>query len=117
MRKTSHTNGLSSYAILARLEETIRTRHAATPETSYTAKLLSMGASYCARKFGEEAIETVLAAAGEPDDALVGEAADTLFHLMVLLSARGLSLEAVMAELARREGVSGHEEKARRAQD
>jgi len=117
MSKTSQTTDLSAYAVLARLEETIRTRQAAAPETSYTAKLLSKGAPYCARKFGEEAVETVLAGAGEAEDALIGEAADALFHLMVLLSARGLSLKAVMAELARREGVSGLEEKARRAQD
>ena len=84
------------------------------PENSYSASLLSKGASHCARKFGEEAIETLLAGAGENDQALIAESADSLYHLMILLSVRGLNLTDVAKELERREGVSGHDEKAGR---
>ncbi|WP_374763165.1 phosphoribosyl-ATP diphosphatase [Yunchengibacter salinarum] len=104
-------------AVLARLEETLKNRKGADPDTSYVARLLDRGVPVAARKMGEEAVETVVAALGEDDSALLGEAADLMFHLMVLLTARGLSLSDVTAELARREGLSGLTEKARRGQD
>jgi len=82
--------------------------------TSYTAKLLAEGVSRCAKKFGEEAVETVIAAAANDKPALTAEAADALYHLLVLLQAAGVSGDAVAAELARRVGVSGLDEKAQR---
>ena len=99
---------------LARLEATIRERHGGDPTVSYVARLHTGGVPLIARKLGEEVVETVIAALGEDDAALTGEAADLLFHLLVLLDARGLSLADVTAELARREGVSGIEEKRNR---
>jgi phosphoribosyl-ATP pyrophosphohydrolase len=86
----------------------------ADPASSYTAKLLSDGVERCARKFGEEAVEAVIAALGQDDRALTGEAADVLYHLLVLLKARGISLDAVMAELETRTRQSGLQEKAAR---
>ena len=102
-------------AILMRLEETIRTRKASAPDESYTASLLHKGSAHCARKFGEEAIETVIAATSDNSAALINESADVLFHLLVLLVARDVSFERVCEELANREGVSGHTEKAGRS--
>lgn len=98
---------------LARLEATIAARRGAAPDTSYVAKLLAGGASLAARKLGEEAVEVVIAALAEPDK-LVGESADLLFHLMVLLAEREVPFADVLAELDRREGVSGIVEKAAR---
>jgi phosphoribosyl-ATP pyrophosphohydrolase len=86
----------------------------ADPASSYTAKLLADGVERCARKFGEEAVETVVAALKQDDEALTGEAADVLYHLLVLLAARGISLSAVMAELDSRTRQSGLQEKAAR---
>ncbi|WP_439572593.1 phosphoribosyl-ATP diphosphatase [Phreatobacter sp.] len=100
---------------LADLEAVVATRAAADPAESYTASLIARGASHCARKFGEEAVETVIAAVEGNPDALVAESADLLFHLMVAWKARGVTLAAVMAELERRTGQSGHAEKAGRA--
>ena len=101
---------------LTRLESTIHQRFAADPGTSYVAALHKRGASVIARKLGEEAVEAVVAAlAGERED-LVGEAADVLFHLLVLLAEKGVALDEVLAELDRREGVSGLEEKASRSE-
>jgi phosphoribosyl-ATP pyrophosphohydrolase len=102
-------------AVFDQLEQTIRARRGADPGTSYVAWLQAAGVAKIAKKLGEEAVETVIAALGESDEALVGEAADLVFHLLILLEARGLSLADVAAELARREGVSGHEEKAARS--
>jgi phosphoribosyl-ATP pyrophosphohydrolase len=82
--------------------------------SSYTAKLLSEGVERCARKFGEEAIETVLAAATEDKAHLAAEAADVLYHLLVLIRAGGVAPEDVAAELEKRSGVSGLDEKASR---
>ena len=82
---------------------------------SYTARLVGEGVARCARKFGEEAVEATLAAVGEDDKALTGEAADVLYHLLVMLEARGVALSSVMAELERRTGQSGLAEKAARA--
>lgn len=100
--------------ILARLEATIRERRAADPSTSYVARLTAAGRPKIAQKVGEEAVETVIAALAETPDKLASEAADLLFHLLLLLADAGLSLDDVTAELARREGLSGLEEKAMR---
>ncbi|MDF2640095.1 MAG: phosphoribosyl-ATP diphosphatase [Novosphingobium lindaniclasticum] len=108
---------MSSLDTLARLEATIATRRAADPESSYVAKLHAKGLGKIAQKLGEEATETVIAALTEDDRALTGEAADLIFHLMVLLGARDVPFAAVLAELDRREGVSGIAEKAARPKD
>ncbi len=100
---------------LARLEATILSRRDAAPDTSYVAKLNARGLNKIAQKLGEEATETVIAALTEDRGALVGEAADLLFHLVVLLAARDVPLAEVMAELDRREGMSGIAEKASRS--
>lgn len=99
---------------LERLEQTIASRRKADAGESYVAQLNARGLPVIARKLGEEAVEAVVAALTDDDAELVGEAADLLFHLMVLLGARGISIDAVMAELDRREGVSGIAEKAAR---
>ncbi|MDP1027491.1 phosphoribosyl-ATP diphosphatase [Sphingomonas sp. KR1UV-12] len=98
---------------LDRLDATIRDRRGADPASSYVASLFAKGRPRIAQKLGEEATETVIAALTQPDT-LASEAADLLFHLLVLLADAGLSLDDVRAELARREGVSGHDEKAGR---
>lgn len=101
--------------ILERLAATIRGRRtAAATGSSYTRQLLDAGAAGCAKKFGEEAIETVIAAMSEGDDKLKEEAADLLYHLLVLLESRSVSLEDVLSVLERRSGTSGLEEKAGR---
>jgi phosphoribosyl-ATP pyrophosphohydrolase len=99
---------------LGALIETVAARRGASPETSYTAKLLGQGRDKCAKKFAEEAIETVLAAASGDRPHLTREAADLLYHLAVLLEAANVSWAEVMAELERRSGTSGLEEKAGR---
>jgi phosphoribosyl-ATP pyrophosphohydrolase len=99
---------------LARLEATIAARRAADPDSSYVARLNARGLNKIAQKLGEEASETIIAALVEDRAALVGEAADLVFHLMVLLSAKDIPLADVLAELDRREGVSGIAEKASR---
>ncbi|GAA3801242.1 phosphoribosyl-ATP diphosphatase [Qipengyuania pelagi] len=99
---------------LTRLEDTIAQRRRAAPETSYVASLSARGLPVIARKFGEEAVEAVVAALAEDREELIGEAADVLFHLLVMLAEKDVSLADVMAELDRREGVSGLEEKANR---
>lgn len=102
---------------LSKLEATIAQRRTADPSTSYVAKLSARGLGKIAQKVGEEATETVIAALSGDDTELVGEAADLMFHLMILLAARGVPLSAVLAELDRREGVSGIAEKAARKTD
>lgn len=99
---------------LNRLEATIRDRRGGDSETSYVAKLFARGRETIAQKLGEEAVETVIAALGGDRAALTSEAADLLFHLLVLLADAGISLDEVRAELERREGVSGIAEKAGR---
>ncbi|MFT4015029.1 MAG: phosphoribosyl-ATP diphosphatase [Paracoccus sp. (in: a-proteobacteria)] len=99
---------------LHRLAETIATRKGADPETSWTAKLLAKGPEKCAEKFGEEAVEAIIEAVKGDRDRLIGEAADTLYHLLVMLAARDITLADVENELDRREGRSGIEEKASR---
>jgi phosphoribosyl-ATP pyrophosphohydrolase len=99
---------------LAILAETIAARRNASGEASYTRKLLDGGPAKCARKFGEEAVETMIAAIDEDDDALAGEAADVLYHLLVLLEARNIPLSDVLAVLDARTSQSGLAEKASR---
>ena len=100
---------------LDELARTIDQRAGASAETSYTRSLLDKGPAHCARKFGEEAIELAIAAAALDEDAVRGEAADVLYHFLVLLRARGVALSSVMNELHKRTGRGGHEEKASRA--
>ena len=107
MMTTPHT--------LTRLETTIAARLAADPAESYVASLKAKGLPVIAKKLGEEATETVIAALSGTEVELVGEAADLLFHLTVLLAERGVRVEQVMAELDRREGTSGLQEKANRS--
>jgi phosphoribosyl-ATP pyrophosphohydrolase len=107
----------ASDTTLTRLEAVIAQRRRADPAQSYVAKLHARGLPLIARKLGEEAIETVVAALSGERDELVGEAADVLFHLLVLLGAKDIPLAAVLAELDRREGVSGIAEKAARSSD
>jgi phosphoribosyl-ATP pyrophosphohydrolase len=96
------------------LAATIAERAKSLPETSYTASLLELGTAYCARKFGEESVEAVVAAVEGDSAALVSEAADVVYHLLVLLQSCGVGFEPVMAELGRRSGQSGLQEKAAR---
>lgn len=100
--------------VLERLAQTIEARRGADPESSHTAKMLSRGPLKCAEKFGEEAVEAIIAAASNDRAGLTAEAADVLYHLLVMLAARDVTLEDVLAELERREGVSGVAEKAAR---
>ena len=102
---------------LARLEQVILQRRDCDPGTSYVANLRQQGRGCMAQKLGEEAVEAVVASLSGTDEELVGEAADVLFHLMVLLADRGITLDAVTAEIERREGISGLEEKANRPKD
>ena len=99
------------------LARIIDARAASGGEASYTRKLLDRGPEHCARKFGEEAVETVIAGIGNNRDHLIAESADLLFHLLVLLKSRGVELEEVEATLAQRTGMSGIEEKAARKRD
>lgn len=99
---------------LERLAATIEARKNAEPESSWTAKLLAQGPEKCAEKFGEEAIEAIVAAVKDDADNLTAEASDVLYHLLVMLASRGISLETVLEELTRREGRSGISEKASR---
>jgi phosphoribosyl-ATP pyrophosphohydrolase len=99
---------------LADLEVIVAQRAASTAAASYTKSLLDAGVARCAKKFGEEAIETVIAAVHQDDAALVAEAADTLYHLLVLLQSRGVKLQDALIELERRTAQSGHAEKASR---
>ena len=99
---------------LARLEQVIKDRRAVSPEESYVASLVARGLPVIARKLGEEAVEAVVAALTDNRDELIGEAADVLFHLLILLAEKGISLAEVFAELESREGMSGLAEKAAR---
>jgi len=99
---------------LADLEARVKERAKASAESSYTRKLLDKGVAHCAKKLGEEAVETALAAVGEDRDRLIAETADLLYHLLVVLEARGVSLAEVEAALDQRTGKSGLEEKASR---
>ncbi|MBL4872477.1 MAG: phosphoribosyl-ATP diphosphatase [Rhodobacteraceae bacterium] len=100
--------------VLTRLAQTIETRKGGDEAASYTAKLLASGPFKCAEKFGEEAVEAIVAAAKNDPKNLTEEAADVLFHMLVMLSSRGVKWEDVLAELERREGTSGIVEKQNR---
>ena len=104
-------------ATLQTLEQTILQRRSADPSASYVAKLTARGRAKIAQKVGEEAVEAVIAAMAGDRDGLVGESADLLFHLMLLLADTGVPFDAVLDELERREGVSGIAEKASRPAD
>lgn len=101
-------------SVLHDLEAVIAARKDADPGSSWTAKLLAKGPEKCAEKFGEEAIEAIIAAAKGDGENLTYEAADVLYHLLVMLAARDIALDDVLAELARRQGTSGIAEKASR---
>lgn len=101
---------------LNRLAATIAARRDADPAISWVAKLNARGVPVIARKLGEEAVETVVAALSGSREELVGEAADVIFHLLVLLDAKGVPFDEVLAELERREGTSGIAEKASRSE-
>ena len=100
--------------VLQRVADTVEARRGGDPATSHTAKLLSKGVAHAAKKLGEEAVETVIAAVERDPDALAAESADLLYHWLVTLAAAGVELDAVAAKLAAREGVSGLAEKASR---
>ena len=100
--------------ILAELAATLEARKGAPPQESYAASLYARGIDTILKKVGEEAVETIIAAKGEDDAALLHEVADLWFHTLVLLASRGLHPQQVLAELERRSGVSGHREKAAR---
>ena len=104
-------------SVLDRLFAIVASRRGTDPAASYTAKLMHEGRSRIAQKLGEEAVETALAAVGEDRDALIAEAADLLYHLLVVLEARGVALAEVEAALSRRMTRSGLEEKASRPRD
>jgi phosphoribosyl-ATP pyrophosphohydrolase len=99
---------------LEKLEAVIRSRKGADAGTSYVASLFAKGREKIAQKVGEEATETVIAALSGDPAKLTSEAADLIFHLLVLLAEADVSFDDVLAELERREGVSGHDEKAAR---
>ncbi len=96
------------------LAMTIAARKGADPDGSWTAKLLAKGPEKCAEKFGEEAVEAIVEAVRGDREKLTSEAADVLYHLLVMLASRDVTLAEVEAELARREGTSGLDEKAAR---
>ena len=99
---------------LRELEQRVRERAAASADVSYTRRLLDAGAAHCAKKLGEEAVETALAAVTEDREHLIAETADLLYHLLVVLEARGVKLAEVEAALAARTAQSGLDEKASR---
>jgi phosphoribosyl-ATP pyrophosphohydrolase len=96
------------------LERRVQERAKASADASYTRKLLDQGVAHCAKKLGEEAIETVLAAVGEDRERVIAESADLIYHLLVVFEARGIALSEVEAVLAARTGQSGLAEKASR---
>jgi phosphoribosyl-ATP pyrophosphohydrolase len=108
---TQDQNGLDG------LQAVIAARAAASPDHSYTAKLLNKGTARIAKKFGEEAVELVIAAVEADKASIISESADVLYHWLVLLQSAGVSPQDVYAELDRRHGQSGLEEKAGRAKD
>ena len=100
--------------VLKKLSAIIHERRAASADSSYTRQLLDAGIPKCAKKMGEEAVETIIAALGADDEAFKSEVADLIYHLLVLLEARGTSLEEVVTVLEARLGISGLDEKAAR---
>ena len=100
--------------ILERLDLRIQRKITESPNKSHTAKLLKKGTEKCAEKFGEEAIELIVACVKKKKKEIIGEAADTLYHMCVLLRSKNISIDEVLSELVSREGVSGIEEKRKR---
>ena len=100
--------------ILERLDTTIKKRIAEASSSSHTAKLFKKGPEKCAEKFGEEAIELIVASVKKKKKEIIGEAADALYHMCVLLRSKNISIQEVLSELVSREGVSGIEEKRKR---
>jgi phosphoribosyl-ATP pyrophosphohydrolase len=98
------------------LEKRIETRAKASADVSYTRKLLDKGITHCAKKLGEEAVETVIAATAESRERLIAESGDLLYHLLIVLRARGISLAEIEAALSERQSMSGLEEKTARPQ-
>jgi phosphoribosyl-ATP pyrophosphohydrolase len=105
---------MAQFDQLEKLAHNIKAKAQASPEESYTAKLISKGVAKCAKKFGEEAVELALASVDDDKLETTKEAADVLFHFLVLLQAAGVSPDDVMTELKRREGTGGLVEKASR---
>ncbi len=103
--------------VLAELARDIRAKRSASPDKSYTAKLLSQGIEKCAKKLGEEAVETALAGMTGDKHHIASESADLLYHLLVLLEATGVEFQDVLSELANRQGIGGLVEKASRKED
>ena len=100
--------------ILERLDLTIQRKTTESPNKSHTAKLLKKGTEKCAEKFGEEAIELIVASVKKKKKEIISEAADALYHMFVLLRSKNISINEVLSELASREGISGIEEKRKR---
>ncbi|MCB1507052.1 MAG: phosphoribosyl-ATP diphosphatase [Hyphomicrobiaceae bacterium] len=100
--------------VLTKLVETIRARRDAPGDVSYTRQLLDRGVERCAKKFGEEAVEAVIAATSQSEEELRAESADVLYHLLVLLESRNVAFADVLSELEKRTNKSGLEEKAAR---
>ena len=100
--------------ILERLDLTIQGKTTESPKKSHTAKLLKKGTEKCAEKFGEEAIELIVASVKKKKKEIIGEAADALYHMSVLLRSKNISINEVLTELASREGTSGIDEKRKR---
>ncbi len=106
----------ASASILDELLAVIESRKGGDPATSYTAKLFAKGRAHIAKKLGEEAVETVIAATSQQKTEVIAESADLLFHLLVLWAERGIKPDEVYAELEKRKGVSGLDEKKKRAE-
>ena len=100
--------------ILERLDLTIQRKITESPNKSHTAKLFKKGVEKCSEKFGEEAIELIVACVKKKKREVIGEAADTLYHMCVLLRSKNISINEVLSELVSREGISGIEEKRKR---
>ena len=100
--------------ILIKLDEVINKRKEQNKDNSYTATLLNAGVEKCAEKFGEEAVELIIACLSKENNSIVHEAADTLYHLNVLMRSKNISIKEVLEELSKREGVSGLKEKQNR---
>ena len=103
--------------ILERLDLTIQRKITELPNKSYTAKVLKKGPEKCAEKFGEEAVELIVACVKKKKKEIIGEAADTLYHMCVLLRSKNISINEVLSELVSREGISGIEEKRKRKKE
>lgn len=110
------TRSENTDATILRLYETIANRKGSDPASSYTAKLLDQGTGKIAQKLGEEAVEAVIAAVAKDRNGMIGESADLLYHLLVAWADAGITPDDVLAELERREGISGLAEKAARGE-